>query len=57
MTKSEYCHAHEQLALELGKGAIGWEEFKRRIKELDNHEHYYERDATGDKSCWCGASQ
>ena len=57
MTKAEYCKAHQLLCTELSSGTISWEDFRAAVKALDNHEHDYKRDATGDKSCWCWAEQ
>ncbi len=54
MKRSEYMRAHQQLAHDYSVGAITFEDMKLKIAELDNHEHEYERDITGESVCWCG---
>lgn len=57
MTKVQYQTAHRELAEQYSKGIISFEGFKEKVKALNDHEHEYEADRSGERVCWCGAVQ
>jgi hypothetical protein len=54
MNKLEYELEHHKIAKEYSTGLIEFEEYKLRIRQLEDHAHEYSMNAYGEKTCWCG---